>query len=84
MTIVVEDNGVGIAEDQLPKIGDMFHRGTELSNGAGLGLYIAKEVPHSLNGELSIQSKIKLGTTVTLSIPNLHASSDAGVHDTAM
>ena len=67
--IVIRDNGIGIAEDVLPKVCTMFYRGTEQSQGAGLGLYIAKEVVAKLNGTIEIQSEFGTGTTVIIKIP---------------
>ncbi len=74
VTICFEDNGIGIEENLLPKVYDMFYRATDRSNGAGLGLYIAKEIVLALNGKLSIQSIINQGTTLTISIPNLRGT----------
>ena len=66
-----EDNGIGIDARVLPNVFDMFYRATEQSDGAGLGLYIAKEIVHALKGKLSIQSEINQGTVLTIIIPNL-------------
>ncbi len=69
-TIVIEDNGVGIASDCIDKVFDMFFRGTNLSDGAGLGLYIAKEAVEKLSGKISITSIDGQGTTFTVLLPN--------------
>jgi len=61
--IHVRDNGLGIAEEHLHKIFDMFYRASETSTGSGLGLYIAQEVIEKLGGTLSVKSKIGEGTT---------------------
>ncbi len=68
--ITFEDNGIGISEDQLPYVFDMFTRGTEHSDGSGLGLYIVKEMVKRLNGDISIKSADGKGTFVELVIPN--------------
>lgn len=73
--LVVRDNGIGISETVLPKIFDMFYRGTEESHGAGLGLYIAKEIVTKLKGNIEIQSDFGVGTTVTIKIPNTPSNS---------
>jgi signal transduction histidine kinase len=70
-TIVVNDNGIGIRNDILPKVWNMFYRGNEASQGAGLGLYIARETVARLNGSITLRSDIDLGTTVLVEIPNL-------------
>lgn len=69
--IVVRDNGIGIAENIMPRIFDMFYRGTEQSQGAGLGLYIVKEAVGKLKGDIEIVSVPNEGTTVLLTMPNL-------------
>ena len=68
--ITVSDNGIGIREEILPRVSDMFYRGTEVSQGAGLGLYIVKEIVSKLKGTLRIESVPDQITTVTITIPN--------------
>ncbi|MDR9416284.1 MAG: ATP-binding protein [Gracilimonas sp.] len=69
--ISVKDMGIGIPKNQLDTIFDPFERGsnTKNTNGTGLGLYIAKRATEIIKGNLTIQSKINSGTTVTLSFP---------------
>lgn len=69
-TLIVKDNGNGINKDVLPKVYNMFYRGTEESHGSGLGLYIVKEIVDKLKGSIAITSEAGEGTTVTLIIPN--------------
>jgi signal transduction histidine kinase len=69
-TVTIRDNGIGIREDARPRIFDMFYRGTEESQGAGLGLYIVKETVARLKGAIEIISNHGQGTTVILTIPN--------------
>lgn len=70
VTITVTDNGIGITDNCLPHIFNMFYRATERSSGAGLGLYIAKETVKKLGGHIEVQSKVNEGTTVTITLPN--------------
>jgi signal transduction histidine kinase len=63
LAIHVRDNGMGIAEEHLHKIFDMFYRASETSTGSGLGLYIAQEVIEKMGGTLSVRSKLGEGTT---------------------
>ena len=72
--IKIADNGEGIAEDKLGRIFDMFYRASERSDGAGLGLYIVKDVVKKLEGRISVRSKTGKGTTFTLSFPNRYGS----------
>ncbi|MEQ9261933.1 MAG: ATP-binding protein [Owenweeksia sp.] len=67
--IWVEDNGLGIKEDLLPKVTQMFFKGTADSKGSGLGLYVSSKVMEQLRGKISIHSVPSSGTTVELSFP---------------
>jgi signal transduction histidine kinase len=65
------DNGIGINAKILPDIFLLFFRGTEKSKGSGVGLYIVKETIKSLGGKISLKSKLRSGSTFSISIPNL-------------
>lgn len=73
-TITVRDNGIGIREDAMARIFDMFYRGSETSQGAGLGLYIVKEVVAKLKGTIAITSIPNVETTVVVTLPHLVSS----------
>lgn len=68
--ISVADTGRGIAADQLPHVFERFYRSdaarADGSNGAGLGLTIAKSLIEAQGGQISIESQINQGTCVTL------------------
>jgi len=66
-TVVIRDNGCGIAEDKLPKIFNPFY--TTKKNGTGLGMGIAKKVMDAHSGRIEVQSKPGTGTEFRLSIP---------------
>lgn len=70
VTIVVEDNGVGIEEHHLHKIFDMFYRASSTASGSGLGLYILKEVVAKINGKISVESEPGRGTKFILELVN--------------
>lgn len=72
--IVIEDNGVGIEEEQLERVFDMFHRASHKSIGSGLGLYIVKESVESLGGSINLSSKEGEGTRIELTIPSMGKS----------
>lgn len=76
INIHIEDNGIGIAADHLPKIFDMFYRAHSNSEGSGLGLYIVKEVIQKLGGEIKIDSELGKGTAFDILIPNLTISTN--------
>jgi signal transduction histidine kinase len=64
----VKDNGMGIEEEVLPRIFEMFF-GTNNNIGSGLGLYITKEAVQVLGGTISASSQIKEGTILTITLP---------------
>ncbi len=55
--IEVKDNGIGIERKNFDKIFLMFYRGTELSQGSGMGLYIVKEILEKLKGRIYVDSE---------------------------
>ena len=67
VTVIVSDTGSGIAPELLPRV---FERGiTDGSGGTGLGLAICKEIVENHGGAIAIESKIGLGTAVTITLP---------------
>ena len=69
LSITLEDNGIGIEEQHLPRIFDMFYRATERSKGSGLGTYIVKQAVDKLGGAIHVASTPEVGTTFTISVP---------------
>jgi cell cycle sensor histidine kinase DivJ len=69
----VTDTGVGIAADDLKRVGDPFFQAGKTyqrrHEGTGLGLSIVKSLVGMHAGEMSVQSKIDEGTTVTVALP---------------
>ncbi|MBY0424563.1 MAG: HAMP domain-containing histidine kinase [Cytophagales bacterium] len=70
VVIYIEDNGIGIPDDYLDKIFEMHFRATERSNGAGLGLFIVKNILDLLGGKIKIFSAPERGTRVEILIPS--------------
>ncbi len=68
--ITLKDNGIGIAEEHLPSIFNMFFRATVQQNGTGLGLYIVNEALSKLKANIAVSSKIHEGSCFVLTIPN--------------
>jgi signal transduction histidine kinase len=66
------DNGIGIGQQHIAHIFNMFYKASHLSKGAGLGLYIVKETVEKLSGQITIESEIGFGTVVRVTIPNDH------------
>lgn len=71
ISIQVEDNGIGIPENQQDKIFKMFYRATSTSKGSGLGLYIVRTSVIKLGGTISLSSALNVGTTFKIYIPEM-------------
>lgn len=69
ITIAVADNGIGISDSKIDRVFDMFYRGTELSKGDGMGLYIVKEALSKLGGTISLSSEEQVGSTFEVTFP---------------
>jgi cell cycle sensor histidine kinase DivJ len=69
----VSDTGVGIAGDDLKRIGDPFFQGGSTyqrrHEGTGLGLSIVKSLVGMHGGEMNVQSRLDEGTTITIALP---------------
>lgn len=69
VAIRVQDNGAGIATDDLPHIFDRFYRGDKSRQNtgeSGLGLAIAKSIVEAMGGSISVESKVGEGSTFTV------------------
>ena len=78
----VQDTGIGIAENELPRIFDRFHR-VEGSRGrtfegTGIGLALVSELVKLHAGSITVQSEVDRGTTFVISVPfgNAHLPQD--------
>lgn len=73
LTVRVTDTGVGISAEDIKRIGDPFFQAGKTyqrrHEGTGLGLSIVKSLVALHGGEMSLQSKIDEGTTVTIMLP---------------
>ena len=73
LIVSVEDHGIGIAIDQLPRIFDRFYHieksGDDLFGGLGIGLAIARQVIEQHHGKLNVESKLGKGSKFTMVLP---------------
>jgi two-component system phosphate regulon sensor histidine kinase PhoR len=73
----ITDNGIGIAPEYKNKIFEKFFRiptgNTHNTKGYGLGLSYVAHVVRKHNGKISVDSKLGVGTTITISIPKNNA-----------
>ncbi len=71
-TILIEDKGIGIAKEQIPKIFEEFYRTDESRNkesgGTGLGMAISKKIIEIHDGTLKIESVKNKGTQVFINL----------------
>ncbi len=71
--ITVEDDGIGIPENELPFIFERFYRTDKSRNrktgGTGIGLTIAKSIVEAHGGKLSAESTLGAGSRFTVSLP---------------
>jgi signal transduction histidine kinase/DNA-binding response OmpR family regulator len=71
--IVVSDTGIGIAESELPRLFDRFHRveGAQgrTHEGSGIGLALVYELAKLHHGEVSVTSTVGKGSTFTVKLP---------------
>jgi len=73
LEVAVEDSGVGIAAEELPKVFEKFFRSADPrvqdETGTGLGLSLANEVVRMHGGEITVKSELNQGSTFTVTIP---------------
>ncbi|MGY3793162.1 sensor histidine kinase [Aquimarina sp. 433] len=71
--ISIHDNGIGISPKEQRKIFEKFYRITEGDvhdvKGLGLGLFFTNQIVKAHQGNISLESKLDLGTTFTINIP---------------
>lgn len=71
LTLLIQDQGYGIAAEELSYIWDRFYKADKArkGNGTGLGLAIAKHLVELHNGKVSVQSEVNKGTIIELKLP---------------
>lgn len=71
--LTVEDNGPGIPQNELARIGERFYRVDKARNrrngGSGLGLSIVRQIVHLHGGTWTIESTVGVGTVVSIYLP---------------
>lgn len=78
--IEVADNGIGIPAAIQDKIFDMFYRGSDGSQGSGLGLYLVKNGIQRLGGLIDLKSEPGKGTVFTIYLPSGIPATEQVIH----
>ncbi len=85
MTIVVRDNGEGMDSDTLSNVFVRFWQADMSAKrkhrGAGIGLALVKSLTDSMEGEISVESELHIGTTFTIVIPAPEPDADVSMDD---
>jgi PAS domain S-box-containing protein len=67
--IAVEDRGVGIPPEHLPRLFDPFFTTKPAGVGTGLGLWVCQSIVHAAGGAIEVESEVGRGTTVRILLP---------------
>jgi PAS domain S-box-containing protein len=83
VNIQVSDTGIGIPEDQIARVAKPFeqidNRYTRTKGGTGLGLSLVQGLVNLHGGSLNIESRLGVGTTVTVWLPSAPPATPAPV-----
>ncbi|MEK3787461.1 sensor histidine kinase [Paenibacillus sp. FSL K6-1230] len=69
ITVAVQDSGIGISMEHLEKVKDRFFQVDHQRGGTGLGLAISQQFVERHGGEMTLNSVLGEGTTVTVILP---------------
>ena len=82
MTLLLSDQGPGIAAKHLPRIFERFYRvdkaRARTQGGTGLGLAIVKHIASIHGGQVEVTSQVSQGSRFSLLLPK--AADDSGTH----
>ena len=69
VTIVVEDTGIGIAAEELPRIFDRLYSGSVETSTSGLGLYLSRRITDAHGGTITVTSELERGSSFSVRLP---------------
>jgi len=69
ITVIFEDNGIGIPEESLNKVFEPFFTTKKEGRGTGLGLWVSYGIIKSSHGEIKVESAPKKGTKFIINFP---------------
>jgi signal transduction histidine kinase len=70
-TLIVSDDGLGVAKEKLEKIFNRYERATESRDisGLGLGLFLIKEIVKAHQGSIILESEVGKGAAFKIELP---------------
>ena len=75
LVVTIADNGIGMSEEELSRLGEVYFRSdrdeVNVYKGSGLGIPIAFGMIELIGGTVDVQSKLDEGTTVTVRVPGM-------------
>ena len=73
----IQDSGIGIPEEDRPRLFESFHRASNVGtiSGTGLGLAIVKKCVDLHRGQITVDSVVGMGTTFTVTLPSNYLAS---------
>lgn len=71
LILEIVDNGIGVPEDQITNIFNMYFWLSDKSRGFGIGLTLVKKFVESMTGKLYFNSALGIGSHMQIQIPNL-------------
>jgi signal transduction histidine kinase len=76
VSLIVEDTGVGIPAEELPRIFQRFFRGdrSRSTPGVGLGLNLAMAFVRAHGGDITVRSNVGVGTSFTIVLPRMQSA----------
>jgi PAS domain S-box-containing protein len=69
VAVEVRDTGCGIAPSEIKRIFEPFYTKKPLGQGTGLGLFITRNIVTDHGGEITVESRLGQGTTMTVTLP---------------
>jgi signal transduction histidine kinase len=67
--IHIEDTGIGIPEDKIKDVFDLFYSTKKAGEGTGLGMWMTYELVKKYKGDIAISSQLGVGTRVSIILP---------------
>ena len=69
VTIVVEDTGVGIGPEELPRMFERLYSGSRQNSTNGLGLYLSRRIIDAHGGTITVTSELERGSRFSVRLP---------------